>query len=169
MRRWKRACVALALLLLPAGALAVGFNTSTGAAIGAVMMWLNASGNGQAVSSSTPLPVATTPASLAYVSSSTSVEVSHVLKASAGTFLGAQANNTSSTAVWVMLFDLASAPANGAVTPVAWWQVPPNSTQSISESPGIATANGIVLACSSTGPFTLTLVASCTFGSMQVQ
>ena len=68
-----------------------------------------------------------------------------------------------------MLFNLTALPANGAVTPVAWWQVPAGSTLSVSEAPALTMSTGITVGCSTTGPFTLTASALCTFGAGVVQ
>lgn len=50
---------------------------------------------------------------------STSAENSHVLKASAGTVYGVYASNLTSTAGFLLLLNSTSAPADGAVTPLA--------------------------------------------------
>lgn len=112
--------------------------------------------------------VTTTPLALTPVTASTAVESNHVLKGSAGTFYGVQVNTTSA-AEWVMLFNATTLPANGAVTPVAVWQVPANTTLSISENPAFTMSTGIVIGCSTTGPFTLTASALCTFAGGSVQ
>jgi hypothetical protein len=101
---------------------------------------------------------------------STALESSRVLLKNNGVVLGFQVNTTS-VAVWVMLFDLSSVPADGAVTPLKWYQVPANQTLGVSwtlDSMGVN--NGAVLVCSSTGPFTKTASATCTFsGEVQGQ
>lgn len=107
----------------------------------------------------TSVPIALTP-----VTASSALASSQVLKGSAGAFYGAQVNSTSA-AEWVMLFNATVLPSNGAVTPVAWWQVAANSTLSISEGIGLSLSTGIVLGCSTSGPFTLTASTLCTFGS----
>lgn len=67
--KWSmRAWLAAALLLAPVAALAVGLPTTYGGnAIGAVLLWLNGSGNGVAVSSTNPLPTVETPVAVTYV------------------------------------------------------------------------------------------------------
>ena len=111
--------------------------------------------------------------------SATAVESSHVFKASGpSTAVDFQVNNTSGGTLWVMLFDAATAPT-GAGAAVAgctnaatarpcvakWYQIGANSTIGVSWSPGPfpALQTGQVVACSSTGPFTLTYSANCTF------
>jgi hypothetical protein len=113
-------------------------------------------------------PWVTSPAALTPVTASTSLSSSQVLKSSAGTFFGAQVNTTTA-AVFVMLFNATSLPSNGAVTPIGWWQVPANSTASIAEAPAASMGAGITLGCSTTGPFTLTATSTCTFAMGMVQ
>jgi hypothetical protein len=117
--------------------------------------------------------VTTTPSAIAATGSATGVS-SATLKASAGTFFGAQVNSTAS--VWVFLFNATALPSNGAVTwgsasgnVVAAWQIQPGGTYSISENPALLLSAGITLGCSSTGPATFTASTACTFGSGQVQ
>lgn len=109
----------------------------------------------------------------------TAVESSHVFKASGpSTAVDFQVNNTSASVLWVMLFDAAVAPtgAGAAVTGCTtnasarpcvakWYQIGANSTIGVSWSPGPfpTLLTGQVVACSSTGPFTLTYSVNCTF------
>ena len=95
---------------------------------------------------------------------STSVGSSSVLKTGKTNVIGFQVNS-GGAAVWVMLFDSATVPADGTVTPKKLYQLPANSTLTSSWSPGpfLALANGAVLVCSSTGPFTKTASATCAF------
>ncbi len=109
------------------------------------------------------------------------VESSHVFKASGpSTAVDFQVNNTSATALWVMLFDATTAPTGGgaavagcsnaaAARPCVakWYQIGANSTLGVSWSSGpfLQLQTGQVLACSSTGPFTLTYSANCTFSA----
>lgn len=109
--------------------------------------------------------------------SASALESSHVLKSSGpATVVRFQVNNTTASAMWVMVFDASTAPSAGAVTGCAtygssrpcvaeWYQVPANSTlnASFSSGPFPQLQTGLVLACSSTGPFTLTYSANCTF------
>jgi hypothetical protein len=111
------------------------------------------------------------------------VESSHVFKTSGGTVNGFQVNNTSGAAVWVMVFDASTAPTGGgaAVTGctttsasrpcvLKWYYVGATSTIGVSwaSGPFIQSQTGIIIACSSTGPFTLTYSVSCAF-SAEVQ
>lgn len=107
------------------------------------------------------------------------VESSHVFKTSGpSTAVDFQVNNTSASVVWVMLFDAAVAPTGGgaAVTGCTnaaaarpcvakWYQLGANSTIGVTWSPGpfVWLLTGQVVACSSTGPFTLTYSVNCTF------
>ncbi len=130
------------------------------------------------VNSSNPLPVTSAPGSAAALgisskTTTTAAASSLVLKASAGNFYGAQVN-TGASAVWVLLVDGTADAGNGAVSGCGtgahaagcvakWWQVPANSTLGVSAAPPIAMTTGAVLVCSSTGPFTETQSATCTF------
>ena len=107
------------------------------------------------------------------------VESSHVFKATGpSTAVDFQVNNTSGSTLWVMLFDAASAPTGGgaAVTGCTnaaasrpcvakWYQIGANSTIGVTWAAGpfLQLQSGQVLACSSTGPFTLTYSANCVF------
>lgn len=105
----------------------------------------------------------------------TAVESGHVMKAKPGTVSGFQVNNTNAAARWVMLINVIAVPSNGALTGctvaqtsgcvVKWYQVAGSSTIGVSWSPGppLQLNVGVVLVCSSTGPFTLTLAADCAF------
>jgi hypothetical protein len=99
---------------------------------------------------------------------SSALESSHVLKASAGNLYTIDCTTTT-VAGYLMLFNAASAPADGAVTPNRWAVVPANSTASIEN--GIMPSyygTGIVAVFSSTGPFTKTASATAAF-SWRVQ
>lgn len=67
---------------------------------------------------------------------STSAESSHVLKATPGNAYSAYATNLTATAGFLMLFNATSAPADGAVQPLACVSLPPNNPASINYSPG---------------------------------
>lgn len=116
--------------------------------------------DGNAVGASFPLPVAAAP--LASVVS-TVLESAHVLKGSPGTLYSFQANVTQSG--WVMLFDLAGVPAEGAVTPRKIWQVTISQTATLTVSfqPPLAMSVGATLVFSTTGPLTKTAAASAYF------
>lgn len=114
--------------------------------------------------SANPFPVTTsTTGSAVSPVPSTALESSHVLLNKAGTLFGFQVNfsTCASYPCWVMLFDAASLPANGAVTPVKWYQVSQNTTVSDEFIPPLAMATGITVGCSTTGPFTLTATVQC--------
>jgi hypothetical protein len=109
------------------------------------------------------------PVAASYITSTTQ-ESSHVMKNAPGTLFSV-AVVTGAVSGWLMLFDLAVAPAAGAVTPLRMWRVPSDGTSGqFDESfPNPVTcSNGIVLAFSSTGPLTLTYSATALF-SAQVQ
>lgn len=95
---------------------------------------------------------------------SAAAEGSHVLKASAGN-LYSLAVTTGGTAGYVMVFNLTSAPADGAVTPVECIVVAANSSVSINYNPGPpeAYATGITVVFSSTGCFNKTISATAFF------
>ena len=108
------------------------------------------------------------------------LESSHVLKSTGpATLVGFQVNNTTASAIWVMVFDAATAPSAGTVTGcsaasssrpcvIKWYQVAANSTLSEKWIPGPfpQLQTGIIVACSSTGPFTLTYSANCTISGL---
>lgn len=96
---------------------------------------------------------------------SSALASSSVLCAAACNAYGFQVNTTTA-AEWVMAFNATSAPADGAVTPARWWQVPANGTLTVDMTEGgvpIRYGTGWTLVCSSTGPFTKTASALCTF------
>lgn len=114
------------------------------------------------------------PASLAYSSTtpivSTSVESSHVFKASAGLALGF-AVTSGATPGYLMVFNATTPPSDGSVLPVKCLYVPANQTIGLSPDPGAAAwlfSAGITTVFSSTGCFTKTASATAFF-SGQVQ
>lgn len=106
---------------------------------------------------------------------STAVESGHVMKNKPGTVSGFQVSNTNASARWVMLINATAVPSNGALIGCTfaqtsgcvakWYQIGASSTIGVSWSPGppLQLGVGVVLVCSSTGPFTLTLAADCAF------
>ena len=88
------------------------------------------------------------------VIASTSTASSLVAKASACTFYSGSVNAPS--AGWLLLYDAAAAPSDGAVTPKAAVQVGANVSASISFTVPAAFSTGCTLVFSSTGPFTQT-------------
>lgn len=100
-------------------------------------------------------------AGLGYGQPSTALEGSRVLKPGAGQLSSLQVNSTG-TALFVMLIDAATVPADGAVTPAKVWQLAINSTLSITYADApLILINGITVVCSSTGLFTKTASATC--------
>ena len=109
----------------------------------------------------------------------TAVESSHVFKTSGpSAAVDFQVNNTSGSTLWVMLIDAAVAPTGsgaaiaGCTTAATarpcvakWYQIGANQTLGVSWSPGpfVWLQTGQIVACSSTGPFTITYSANCTF------
>jgi hypothetical protein len=94
---------------------------------------------------------------------STAAEASHVFKAGPGWLPEFQVNS-GAVSVWVMLFNAVAAPGDGAVTPVKWYQLPAASTLGVSFTPvALQFTTGITAVCSTTGPFTKTATATCTF------
>jgi hypothetical protein len=68
---------------------------------------------------------------------STVAEASHVLKGSGpGNFYGAYATNLTTTAGFLLIFNATSAPADGAVTPLACVPLPASGNASINNKPG---------------------------------
>lgn len=110
------------------------------------------------------------------------VESSHVFCTSTCQIYGGSVNNTNAATRWVMLFDSATVPtAGGAVVTgcttattarpcvLKWYQIGANSTIGIADFLMFQSASrltvkaGFVAVCSSTGPFTNTAAADCTF------
>ncbi|HUA56958.1 MAG TPA: hypothetical protein VMB81_32540 [Candidatus Sulfotelmatobacter sp.] len=77
---------------------------------------------------------------------STAAEATHVLKASAGNLYGVYATNLTATAGFLVVLNATSAPADGAITPLACVPLPANSFGSINYAPGppAVYATGIV-------------------------
>lgn len=99
------------------------------------------------------------------ISPSGTLESNHVVCAAACNAYGFQVNTTTA-AEWVMLFNATTAPVDGAVTPARWYQVPANGTLIVDMTDGgipIRFTTGWTLVCSTTGPFTKTASALCTF------
>lgn len=89
--------------------------------------------------------------------SSSALEASHILKASAGNLYSLYVTTTSVSG-YLMTFNATSAPADGAVTPVECIPVASGSAVSISfaGAPPDHYSTGIVAVFSTTGPFTKT-------------
>lgn len=117
--------------------------------------------------------------SLPAIAGTQSITASNVvLKSTPGIVVGFQVNNTSSSSRWLFLFNGTAAPSNGAIvgcsntSPSAgciskYYQLAGNTGIGVTWSPGpfLRMSFGAVLACSSTGPYTLTLATDCTFSA----
>lgn len=116
--------------------------------------------------SSASLEIAPTAASAAGISPvvSSSVESSHVFKASAGNLYSAYVT-VGATAGFLLIFDATSAPVDGAVAPTQCVVAPANQTVSLSFNPGPPEvySTGITAVFSSTGCFTKTASATAFF------
>ena len=120
----------------------------------------------QGPSGATTGPSSSSGAGIAVVVSS-AAESNHVMKASAGNFYGGYIT-TGASAGYLMMFNLTSAPTDGAVTPAACIYVPATTSMSLT---GIATipiywSTGIVMVFSTTGCFTKTASATAYFSGM---
>lgn len=94
---------------------------------------------------------------------SAAAESSHVFKATAGTLFGLSVTSGAS-AGYVLVFNATSAPADGAVTPVACYQLPASQTIGIAFTPfPLAMSTGITAVFSTTGCFTKTASATAFF------
>lgn len=109
----------------------------------------------------TPVPTSNAAAANALTSSG-AVQASNVLKASAGN-LYSLTITTGATAGFLMIFNLTSAPIDGAVTPAYCSQAPANMTSAIEWSIPVRFATGITAVFSSTGCFTKTESATAAF------
>lgn len=98
---------------------------------------------------------------------SSAVEGSHILKAFPGALLELYVT-TGATPGYIMTFNSASVPADGAVTPINCVYAPATNTVSINWAPQPPEWNnlGIVAVFSSTGCFTKTLSATVFFHAL---
>jgi hypothetical protein len=118
-------------------------------------------GAGHDVNSSSPLPVTISASSSAATPvSSSALAANQIISASSANLLSfnVSADSTLSAAAWwVMVYNAASAPADGAVSPAKCYAMPSGAT-SISESfsAPIKFSTGIVIGVSTTGCFTKT-------------
>lgn len=88
-----------------------------------------------------------------------------VICAAACNLYGFQAN-TGAASGFVLLFNATSAPADGAVTPVKFWQIAANSTLGVDVTSGgvpVRLSTGATLVFSTTGPLTKTASATAYF------
>lgn len=118
------------------------------------------------VSATNPLPVtgSTSVAAITPIVSS-AAESGHILKASAGSLYSINTTALSATAGFVMVFNSATVPADGAVAPVLCFPIAATGAAgflSINYNPGPpgAFGTGISVAISSTGCTTKTAIAS---------
>lgn len=100
------------------------------------------------------------------VIASATLEASHILKTGPGTFYGGEVT-IGATAGFLLLFDSATIPADGAVLPLKCWVVPASSTIAVNCPMPVACSSGISVVFSTTGPFSKTASASAFF-SFQV-
>jgi hypothetical protein len=98
---------------------------------------------------------------------STTTEACHVFKVGQGGFISG--SGVIGAGGWIMVFDSATAPSNGAVTPIAWAYASVMGSWSISYNSPAGFVNGLTICASSTGPFTLTQYSTNTVFSAIVQ
>jgi hypothetical protein len=96
--------------------------------------------------------------------SSSAAEASHVICAGSCALTSLQVNSGAS-AVWVMAFDATSAPADGTVAPIKWWQLATATTLNVAWPNPVKLNSGLVLVCSTTGPFSKTASSTCEFSA----
>lgn len=118
-------------------------------------------GAGHDVSSSNPLPVTTSAASIAATQVSSSALVANqIVSASPANLLSFNVSadaTLSAAAWWVMIYNAASIPADGIVTPAKCFAMPSGATSSsFSFHNPVAFSTGIVVGVSTTGCFTKT-------------
>lgn len=93
---------------------------------------------------------------------SAAAESSHIIKASAGTLFDWHVT-TGAIAGYIMIFNAASAPADGAVTPIVCVAIAANTTFFGNDRVPTAFSTGITMVFSTTGPFTKTASATAFF------
>lgn len=89
-------------------------------------------------------------------------ESSHIIKASAGTLFDWHVT-TGAIAGYIMIFNAASAPADGAVAPIVCIAIAANTTFFGNDRVPTAFSTGITMVFSTTGPFTKTASATAFF------
>lgn len=107
-------------------------------------------------------------------------EGSHIFCTASCNVYGGQINNTNASARWIMLFDSATVPSDGAVTGcttasttrpciLKWYFMAGQSTLGVSQfftfngASRLPVSKGLTAVCSSTGPFTKTITSDCVF------
>lgn len=119
-----------------------------------------AGGAADASGNSTAVQTASSSASIAPSAGQTAVAAgSLILKASAGNVYGYEVC-AGASAGYLMLFDSATVPADGTVTPRRVHAIAANASLSRSFNPPLRCATGITLVFSTTGPFTKTISAT---------
>jgi hypothetical protein len=115
-------------------------------------------------------PVYANPLGNAVATAQTATAASNAILKASGGMLNSLSVTTGATAGYVMVFDSATLPANGTVTPkFCYGSLPATSGIAVSYLPyAVPFVNGITVAFSSTGCFTLTASATA-FISGQVQ
>lgn len=95
---------------------------------------------------------------------SSATEGSHIIKATGGVLYSLTATNVSASAGYILVFDSATVPADGAVTPVGCYAIGAASSEAIAmiNYPDPFN-NGIVAVFSSTGCNTKTVASSAWF------
>lgn len=116
-----------------------------------------------------PLPVSivtssSASAGVAPLVAPSGVAASRVIRASAGLVAGLQVSSGAS-AGWVLLYDAASAPSDGAVTPLKVYRLGASSSLILNWPPGqeLKVSTGLVAVFSTTGPTTQTSSATAYF------
>lgn len=156
------ALLGLAVALLAAPAFAQS-NVTVNCVAGSTM---TGAPNPQPASTTNPCPVQTSPSSTGGVAptSSSALVANLTAKASAGNLYSFQvsADSTlSGAAWWVMVYNAASAPADGAVTPALCYALASGTThfEAAFGSIGTAFSTGITIGVSTTGCFSKTASA----------
>lgn len=98
--------------------------------------------------------------------SSTALESSRIFKASSCLLFDFQVNTTTSPG-WVLVFNSATVPADGPVTPAKAYQLPANSTLGASWAPAppLLLGTGCTIVFSTTGPYTKAASATAMFSA----
>jgi hypothetical protein len=117
----------------------------------------------------------------AYGQGSSAAEASHTAKTAAGTLFSFH-TDTGSAAVWVMVLDGTAVPSSpttlsGCVNAttarpclLSRYQFPANNSYSVDwDVTPLRFTTGLILLCSSTGPFLWTTTNTCIFSNIQVQ
>lgn len=97
-------------------------------------------------------------------------EAGHAICTGSCNLNGFQVNNwDTTTAITVMMFGGTVIPADGTVAPVKWWPLAAAPSAAVPQVlavswlGGLQQNGGVTLVCSTTGPYTKTAHATCTF------